>query len=289
MVFMLRNKKGKLFIFISVLITFIFVKFMFVQAGLYDVTKNIFHELRSEIHYTQFFFIYPEIQKVDFEASPFLFIAHGTGSVSGKNSNNSVEGLNVSFEKGCRYMEADFVWTADSHLVSSHDWNSFFGDHLIAIPDYNSFKQRRRSDGLTQMTFEDFDVWLLGHPTAKLVTDVKANNLKALIFFRNARSFKQIIPQVYSFMEFGEAKKMGFDQIILTTYSTDYSVSSLRRFAERAHPFAITVPVKRLSLELISGLTALDTPVLTHPVNLRSDLEKLPKGISGVYSSTLCQ
>ena len=58
---------------------------------------------------------------------------------------------------------------------------------------------------------------------------------------------------------------------------------------QKAHPSAITVPVTRLSSELISSMAMFNVPVFTHPVVSKSDFEKLPKGVGGIYSATLCQ
>ena len=139
------------------------------------------------------------------------------------------------------------------------------------------------------MTFADVDTWLVKHPDSQLITDVKSKNIEALELFRKARSFHQIVPQTYSFMEFSQAKKMGFERIILTTYKTYYSTWSLSRFAQYDRPSALTVPVFMLSPDLIAAMAAVNVPVFTHPVGHRADLDRLPKGVSGVYSSGMCQ
>ena len=258
--------------------------------------KDIFRLTRSEIHLLIF-----DLQRTRSEEAPphpplispsspdLLFIVHTTGQVSGVPANNSLEGFNASFGQGCRLIESDFEWTSDHHLISNHDWRTFFGAPLAQIPDLKSFVGSTRLDGFRQLTFEDVNEWLIKHPSARLVTDVKSNNPEALKIFRYAKSFQQIIPQTYSYMEFLTARRLGFSDVILTTYKTYYSDSSLRRFAEAARPSAVTVPVERLSTELISMMAEIGIPVFTHPVPLRSDLEKIPKGVKGIYSSTLCE
>lgn len=263
---------------------------------LFSLGKDIFRLARSEIHLLIFDFQWARSERI---ASPpplilpsspgLLYIAHTTGQVNGVPAQNSLEGFNASFGHGCRLIESDFEWTHDHHLVSTHDWRSFFGAPLAQIPDLKTFVGSTRLDGFRQLTFEDVNEWLIKHPSARLVTDVKSGNPEALKIFRDAKSYQQIIPQTYSYMEFLTARKLGFSDVILTTYKTYYSDTSLRRFAETARPSAVTVPVERLSKELISMMSEIGIPIFTHPVLLRSDLDKLPKGVKGVYSSTLCE
>jgi len=265
------------------------------RSGAINFIKDVFRAIRSEVHLALFMLhrsesgiISPMQPIVLVTSKDFVFIAHAAGAVNGNPYQNSIEGLNSSFIKGCKYMEMDFDWTTEQQLVATHGWENFFGDPVQGIMNLEEFKKRKRSDGSTQMTFEDVDKWLLSHPGVSLITDVKANNLGALVIFRSSQSYRQIIPQVYSFMEFSKAKKMGFKQIILTNYVTSYSNSALLRFAEQAQPAAITVPTIRLNESLIASLAEVGTPVFTHPVSHRADLDLLPKGIKGIYSSTLC-
>lgn len=258
--------------------------------------KDIFRLARSEVHLAIFNFQWARAGEITAvrplitpQSSGLLFIAHGTGQVNGVPARNSLQGFDASFNRGCRFIEADFEWTHDGYLVSTHDWFSFFGEPLHRTPDIHEFTRRLRVDGFNQMTFDDIDAWLIRHPSIRLVTDVKANNPAALKLFRYSKSFQQIIPQIYTYMEFLAAKQLGFLDVILTTYMTYYSESTLRRFAKIAHPSAVTVPDFRLTPELIAMMAQLNVPVFTHPVPYRSDLEKLPKGIKGIYSSTLCE
>lgn len=286
-IFIIETIVGLLFLGISL--------FLFVPAWM-DLPKDIFRVFRSEIHLAQFIFErnpdepsarMPPLQVSDHQK--MIFIAHATGHVHGRRALNSLEGLYASVTNGCKYIEADFEWTSDHQLVSSHDWDSYFGDSLQAPPDLNAFKSRVRSDGFTQMTFADVDAWLALHPAMQLITDVKSRNLEALKLFLRAKSFRQIIPQTYSFLEFSQARRMGFEKVILTTYKTYYSNSSLVRFVRYDRPSALTVPVFRLTPELINAMAALDVPVFTHPISQQADFDKLPKGVKGVYSLHMCR
>lgn len=257
--------------------------------------KDVYRLVRSEAHLAVFNYqlassgAIPSSKPLISPSEPgLLYIAHGTGQVAGLPARNSLQGFNASFKNGCRLIEADFEWTRDGYLVSTHDWFTFFGEPLREVPDLKEFVNRPRSDGFKQLTFNDIDAWLISYPLARLVTDVKANNLEALKIFRRAKSYEQIIPQTYSYAQFLAAKKLGFKDVILTTYMTYYSESSLRRFGEIIRPSALTVPVFRLTPELIASMRQLDIPVFVHPVPARTDLEMLPMGVKGIYSSTLC-
>src|SRR5262245_1231507 len=97
---------------------------------------------RSEVHLLRV--------KRDFErpageiaySGPMLVIAHAGGAVNGKTYRNAREGLDQSSERGCRYMELDFNWTADNKLVTIHDWSSFFDEPLKRVPTEKEFLER---------------------------------------------------------------------------------------------------------------------------------------------------
>lgn len=290
------SSKVKLRAAIVVVVAFAIVLLSVPSSGAFDFVKDAFRVVRSEVHLALFMLqsngdgmSRPLNPIVSVSSKDFIFIAHAAGEVNGKWVKNSVEGLNSSAAKGCQYMEMDFDWTTDQHLVSIHGWDSFFDEPLKGVMDLDTFMKRKRSDGASQMSFEDVDRWLLNHPNIKLITDVKSNNLKALGLFGTAKSYSQIIPQVYSFMEFSQARKIGFEKTILTTYKTLYSDSALFRFSEKASPAAITVPIFRLSAPLIVSMAEIGIPIFTHPVLRKSDLDQLPMGIKGVYSATLCK
>jgi glycerophosphoryl diester phosphodiesterase len=226
--------------------------------------------------------------EVPYSGPPLLVVAHAGGEVGGRRYRNAMEGLDQSVERGCRYVELDFNWTADGRLVVTHSWTSFFGDPLETIPTEKEFLDRARSDGLTQMSLAHVVSWLAAHPGISLVTDVKVRNLDALRLVAATGVRQQIAPQVYRFSEFEEARKLGFSRVIFTNYVMQYTDSALVRFAAAARPFAITVPHDHASGALAARLSALNVPLFTHPVDTLDDARRLPRQVRGIYSSTLC-
>jgi hypothetical protein len=120
------------------------------------------------------------------------------------------------------------------------------------------------------------------------VTDAKTENLDALRLMAMSTARQQIVPQVYRFSEFEEARKLGFSRVIYTNYVMQYTDSAVVRFASVAHPFAVTVPRDHASAALGARLNALNVPLFTHPVDTLDDARRLPGQVRGIYSSTLC-
>src|SRR5210317_451008 len=68
--------------------------------------------------------------------SPPVFIAHAGGSLNGQKYTNSLEALNLNYQKGHRFFEVDFSWTSDEGLVAIHDWgkNAEFFQKKFHVP-----------------------------------------------------------------------------------------------------------------------------------------------------------
>jgi hypothetical protein len=107
-----------------------------------------------------------------------------------------------------------------------HDWqqaSSLFGTSQQVFA-YNEFRNRRRLDGLHQMTFDDLHAWLLAHPDAFVVTDTKASNLLLLDYLRaNARDIApQLILQIYRLSELQAARQFHPRAVWLAIYQSSY-------------------------------------------------------------------
>jgi glycerophosphoryl diester phosphodiesterase len=205
--------------------------------------------------------------------TPPEYIAHGGGMVNGIQKSNSLDALDANYELGFRYFELDFNWTSDGELVAIHDWSEAKvetfggGPGVFALSD---FKGNPTRTGLKQLTIDDVASWLRnGHGAARIVTDIKDRNLDALelIALRYPDIRDRFVPQVYRFPEILSARKMGFQDIIMTLYASEYSEDGVMAFVERQKPFALTIPPHKVTAQFLSRLESLSVMTYTHGIN----------------------
>jgi glycerophosphoryl diester phosphodiesterase len=158
-----------------------------------------------------------------------ILIAHAGGAINGQIYTNSIEALNSNYNKGFRFFEIDFSWTSDDELVAIHDWfkydtfqEMFYVPPGMKIPNKEQFLQLKIKTGLTQLSLEDILKWAAEKGDAYIVTDIKAENIKALrkISTDYNRYIKYIIPQAYNYSEYDESIKL--ESAILSLHFTKW-------------------------------------------------------------------
>ncbi|MDR2084490.1 MAG: hypothetical protein LBP67_05805 [Bacteroidales bacterium] len=110
------------------------------------------------------------------------FIAHGGGAIEEFTLTNSLEAMNLSYEKGCRFLELDIITTSDGKFVAAHGWGDFKNMtnyyELSGTPlSEDVFMAQIIYDGFSPMNMDMINKWFEDHPDAILVTD-KINNPK---------------------------------------------------------------------------------------------------------------
>jgi glycerophosphoryl diester phosphodiesterase len=232
----------------------------------------------------------------DVEISPPRFIAHAGGAINNQTYTNSLEALQYNYKKGFKFFEIDFSWTSDGELVAIHDWEDSFQRVFnfpegMGIPTKKEFLQIETKTGLTQLSLEDILKWAEKQNNVFIITDIKDDNVKALkkISDEFEKQKQYIIPQVYNFKEFGEAKKLGFYKIILTLYKFDkINPYELLSFSKTNSPFAITMHWRLAQSGLAKFFAQNNVVVYAHTVNndeLFSTLKKI--GVYGIYTDTI--
>lgn len=224
-----------------------------------------------------------------------LVIAHAGGAVGTETYSNSLEALDLSYREGCRLFELDFEWTEDGELVLLHDWNA--NATRIFGPEFGGrwhtrdvFLSAARLDGLTSLDFEALVSWLDRHADARVVTDVKAGNSRALVIMKEGipRADQVLIPQIYGFDEYEPTRKLGFDRIILTLYRSDASDDQVLAFCARHDLWAVAMPAPRATRGLSQALAAIGVPALVHTVNSPHHAGYLRRlGVRGIFSDHL--
>lgn len=146
-------------------------------------------------------------------------------------------------------------------------------------------------NNLTQLIFEDIVTWLRSNPDVFIITDIKTDNIKGLKYMSGYQDIvKNIIPQIYSFEEYKEVKELGYENIILTLYFSDYSNSEIINFVKNNKIWAITMHYEQGLTELPQKLSDIKIYSFAHTVNDFVLAEKLiDNGINGLYTDFLEQ
>lgn len=221
---------------------------------------------------------------------PHALVSHAGGAIYGYRYTNSLEALEESYKNGFKFIEIDFQWTSDNKVVAIHDWTSMVGRLFMMEARTLSLKEFKELDtfqNLTLMGLDDIASWLRSKEDVFIITDAKYNNVEFLrLLAQDYADIKdQIIPQIYSFEEYDMAKMMGYDNIILTLYRTNYTDEEIVKFAKEKGVFAITMPVERGYTSLPMMLKAENIATYVHTVNDLYIFEELyDNGVTGIYT-----
>lgn len=234
-----------------------------------------------------------EEEKVDTRVLPEALISHAGARIEELSYTNSKEAIDKSYENGYRFIELDFEWTTDGNLALIHDWDSYVNSafsvesKMYSTEEFKGFKMIK---GLTQMVLEDLAEWLYEHDDVYIVTDIKRDNVEALKLIRDRYPdlIHQFIPQIYGIDQFIPVQGLGYTNIILTLYASNYTDEELIDFVNRHEIFAITMPISKARTELPNKLKNANIFVYAHTINredLRQELEA--NGVDGFYTDDL--
>jgi hypothetical protein len=269
---------------IAVLFIFIYFGHVFLNSGL------VASQYRKILHYFNDDFISNKKNKL-FKVS--RLIAHAGGEVSGIATSNSWDALELSHAKGYRFIELDFGWTNDGYLVLLHDWEGSMPGLFNEPPGHYSLDQFlnfKMAGGLKQLSLDGLADWLRQHPDTYIITDIKRFNIEGLKKIKELypELIENFIPQIYFFDEYAKARNIGYENIILTLYQTEYTNEEVVNFAANNSITAVTVPIDQVSTGLPTILKKEGVITLTHTVNSKNLLEKLYSyNIYGAYTDTL--
>lgn len=220
-------------------------------------------------------------------------IAHGGGGIGRYTYTNSLEALNASYGRGLRFIELDFILTEDEHVVLLHDWTASV-QRLFKMPPkryrLDEFRQFDMIGDLHQMDLDDLFHWMRLHPDARIVTDGKSDNLVVLkkIKERFPGSLARFVPQIYFFREYGAVRELGFRNIILTLYRSNYIDDLVVRFVEAYAVGAVTMPKDRGQSLLPERLKRIGVRSFVHTINDAALKNKLVQNdVYSVYTDYL--
>ena len=209
-----------------------------------------------------------------------LRIAHAGGALGRKKYTNSYQALDENLQRGFRYFELDFVFTADDHLVCLHDWRNHFKrtfgfdtDQPLTLEAFERLVDD--NSHFTNCTLDGLADWMRQNPQAVIITDVKENNLVALQQISRSlpAAGRRVIPQIYTPANLDAVQAMGFERVIWTLYrwrGSNYQVVEWARRGQGA--IAVTMPRVRASTPLPRVLAGLGVPTYVHTINKRDEL-----------------
>ncbi|MDD3570077.1 MAG: glycerophosphodiester phosphodiesterase family protein [Lachnospiraceae bacterium] len=227
-------------------------------------------------------------------ASNMTAVIHAGGVVNDEIGTNSLEALNNSFFNGYRYIELDFNFTTDRHLVCVHDWEkNYFGSdyNFNGAVSLEEFKNLKIEGKYTPLTIKSLEEWLMNKPNTYIITDIKEDNIAGLKYIKDNAPYmmRRLIPQIYTEAQYDTVRSMGYENIIYTLYMQNYSqktnTSRIVSFAKNHDLVAITFSSELATNNYVSALKQSGTRLFVHTVNDKSDTERFKSmGIYGVYS-----
>ncbi|MBW2667469.1 MAG: sulfatase-like hydrolase/transferase [Deltaproteobacteria bacterium] len=232
-------------------------------------------------------------------ARPFeaLRVAHAGGGYNAQAYTNSYQALNRSVRKGFAYIELDFSFTSDGHLVCIHDWDeSFtraFGFVTETAPTLEEFESIVANTAkLENCTLAGLARWMRENPSATIITDVKERNVAALAIIAEhlPDAGTRVIPQIYQPANFGTVKALGFESMIWTLYRYRGNTREvLAHVQEFEPPFAITMDKRRARTQLPMKLARLGTHIYVHTVNDPEEAARFQteNGVTEIYTDFL--
>lgn len=228
---------------------------------------------------------------------PKKTIMHAGGEINGMTYTNLAEALDRHYADGKRYFEVDISLTADNYPVNIHSWDGFsarfFGiidNGKINVPTKAQYDKYKSVHGYTKMDLFTMTTWLKSHKDAYIITDVKDKNIAVLAQLVSMAGIdkNRIIPQIYNFEEYEKVKSLGYENIILTLYASNYSKSEVSEFASTHRLYGVTMSSDKYYRGYAAPLLKKNINVFVHTVNNKSIADMLFKsGIKAIYTDTL--
>jgi hypothetical protein len=177
--------------------------------------------------------------------------------------------------------------------VCLHDWGDnarhIFGRGFNPPPSLAEFAELAEAHPKwTNCTLESLAAWFEAHPSERLVTDVKDDNIDALRQIAAAiEDFPaRVVAQIYQPEEYEAVRALGYDTIIWTLYQYQGTNEDVLRLAPGMALYAVTMPKRRAESGLPKALGAI--PSYVHTVNRTVEAEHFfGLGIDGIFTDWL--
>ncbi|RDU25218.1 glycerophosphodiester phosphodiesterase family protein [Anaerosacchariphilus polymeriproducens] len=231
-------------------------------------------------------------------------IAHALGGIDKVEYTNSLEALNLSYNRGIRLMEVDFLYTNDGHLVCRHNWNEEFGDGFSKknIPDHKTFMESKINGVYTTLDIESIIRFAMEHPDVYFVTDIKSYKfdiceaVELIIDTAEELGFSEIdeqfIIQVYNYEDYEKiSERFSFQNFIFSLYRMkdelkNNGINDILDFCMKNEIKVVTLPKKYATREICNQLKVNGIKVFVYTIDSRKTWLKLKlTGVDGIYTN----
>lgn len=220
---------------------------------------------------------------------PIPRIAHAGGAITGKTYTNSLVALDANANH-YRLFEIDLNFTSDGHLACIHDWSSYPGGRS---PDLAGFLRSQKGSPYPKCTLDSLIGWLNHHPDARIVTDVKDDNIHALSFIAEhyPHYVDRFVPQIYFPHEYASVHALGYRDIIWTLYRYRWGGAFVLYHLRSMKLYAVTMPTSPRRAQFLPPLlTRMGIASYVHTINDPTQLKTLQQnGVSEIYTDTLLE
>lgn len=231
-------------------------------------------------------------------------IAHALGGIDKVEYTNSLEALNLSYERGIRLMEVDFLYTNDGNLVCRHNWDEEFEDDFSKenIPDHKTFMESKINGVYTTLDIESIIRFAMEHPDVYFVTDIKSYKFdicEAVELITNTAEElgfseldKQFIIQVYTYEDYEKiSERFDFQNFIFSLYRMkdelkNYGINGILDFCMKNDIKVVTLPKKYATREICGQLKSNGIKIFVYTIDSRKTWLKLKlTGVDGIYTN----
>lgn len=181
---------------------------------IYTKIKKNYHKFNQIIAMVKYKYLSKNFFKRDLNLDNYTLIAHAGGQIDDSIYTNSLEAINLSLNKGFKYIELDFLKTSDGHYVAVHDWKKWlnFTDYNGELPPtLENFKKYQILNKYTPLSIYDVNKWIRNKPEIILVTD-KVKSPKDFLIFYNFTN--QLIMEVFDYEAIVEAEELSIDYTV---------------------------------------------------------------------------
>ena len=225
-------------------------------------------------------------------------IAHAGGAIDGYIYTNSAEAIKKAAEDGYRYIELDFLFTADSVLVAAHSWDKYneitgcahLGD---TAPVLREFLSRSIYSRYTPVTAEAVQNFFLENDSVFLVVD-KVSDAKVL--GGNFPLLKErMLVEAFNYDDYAELHGEGYHRVMFSCMADDVESALLKHLVlYRVFPgpkiewlVLHTSVFDKLSFRIIDALSSYKAALFTVNDTLAEVPDKYKDRVYMLYTDSL--
>ena len=297
------NRKKLLIGLLAAVLLLTLVLGMFVAALMFAEELQIFKmELYKKLPWRDEYAREQETN-TDFSAYPVIersedawynraeLIMHACGGIDGLDYTNSREAMELSLEKGCRFIEVDFTFSADGVPVCVHSWSDLHSDEVM---DYDSFMAHKVFGKYSPMDAQDVLDYMEAYPELYIILDTKdsiVDLVRSLVELGAADELMQrFIVQLYGPGEKAQILELypfPEENFLFTAYILGNRPGYIMQLCYDENISVVTLPYGWYS-EKWHYFDEKNFVIYTHTVNRPDEMKQLlEKGVKGLYTDFL--